>query len=67
MKIVLAGITAAIALGVILGAMLPSVREPAYRAFATSSVRVGDPGHNLVGQDWNPKKLSHQFQAEPEK
>lgn len=55
MKIVLAGIAAAILLGIVAGVVLPSVREPAYQAFATSSTRVGEPGSNLVGPEWRPE------------
>ena len=56
MKIVLAGIAAAILLGIVAGVVLPSVREPAYQAFATSSTRVGEPGSNLVGPEWRHEK-----------
>jgi hypothetical protein len=28
------------------------IQVPAYKAFATSGARVGDPGDNLVGRDW---------------
>lgn len=67
MRVVLAGIAAALVLGLILGVALPSFREPAYQVFSTSSVRVGNPGDNLVGKDWDPKRLSHEFQIEQEK
>jgi hypothetical protein len=56
MKIVLAGIAAAILLGIVAGVVLPSVREPAYQAFSTSSTRVGEPGSNLVGSEWQHEK-----------
>lgn len=52
MKILLTGITAAILLGVIAGVVLPKAGEPAYQAYSTSSARVGEPGHNLIGKDW---------------
>jgi hypothetical protein len=28
-------------------------QEPAYRAFTGSGAEVRDPGHNLVGPNWN--------------
>lgn len=33
--------------------VLEAQQETANVAFATSSTRVGDPGHNLVGTDWS--------------
>lgn len=56
MKIVLAGIATAILIGIAVGLIFPSAREPAYQAFATSSVRVGEPGANLVGPEWQLEK-----------
>lgn len=56
MKTVLAGIVTAIVLGIIAGVTLPSAREPAYQAFSTSSTRVGEPGSNLVGPEWQIEK-----------
>ena len=29
--------------------LLDAIQEPSYVAFTTSSARVGNPGHNLVG------------------
>lgn len=55
MKILLTGIAAAILLGVIAGFILPMVGEPAYQAYSTSSTRVGEPGHNLIGKEWQPE------------
>ena len=54
MKILLTGIASALVLGVIAGFLLPRVGEPAYQAYSTSSARVGEPGHNLIGKDWQP-------------
>jgi Tfp pilus assembly protein PilV len=31
---------------------LAAIQKPVYQAFATSSTRVGNPGHNLVGNAW---------------
>jgi hypothetical protein len=57
MKMIVSGIVAAILLGVIAAVVLPSVQAPSYAAYSTSSARVGDPGSNLVGENWtgNPE------------
>lgn len=52
MRTLVSGLIAAIVLGVISGIVLRSVGEPAYSVSAPSSVRVGEPGVNLVGRDW---------------
>jgi hypothetical protein len=53
MKVFLAalGFAAITAVGVSL--VLSAIQTPSYVAFSTSGARVGDPGNNLVGQDWN--------------
>lgn len=28
-------------------------QKPAWQVYSTDSTRVGDPGHNLVGQNWS--------------
>jgi hypothetical protein len=33
--------------------VLNSIQMPSYVAFSTGGARVGDPGNNLVGTDWN--------------
>jgi hypothetical protein len=57
MKIIFLAVFVAIVIGVAAGAILNHEQRPAYEAFSTSSTRVGDPGENLVGQNWsgNPK------------
>ena len=49
MKIILAGIAAAILLGIVVSLVLPMAGEPAYQAYSSSSARVGEPGENLIG------------------
>ncbi len=50
--IVLAGLaTLVIASGA--AALLAGGQRLAYEAYATSSTRVSDPGHNLVGRTWS--------------
>jgi hypothetical protein len=46
------GIAAAVLIGVASSAGMLLTREPVYQAQPMDSVRVGDPGHNLVGRDW---------------
>jgi hypothetical protein len=52
MRAIILGVVAAIACGVIAAIVLSRLQEPAYKAYATSSTRVGDPGYNLVGRNW---------------
>jgi hypothetical protein len=52
MKMLLAGIAAAILAAVVIGAFLPVDPKLAWQAFTSTNVRVGDPGSNLVGPDW---------------
>ena len=53
MKVILASVLIAIVLAVAAGYVLNLNQEPAYKAYSTSSVRLGDPGHNLVGDNWS--------------
>lgn len=56
MGMILSGIAVAIAIGIGAGYFLVNSQEqqqPTWQVFSTSSTRVGDPGHNLVGQNWN--------------
>jgi hypothetical protein len=49
---VLTGIAAAIVLAAGLGYFLAENPKPAWQTFSTTSTRVDDPGHNLVGPRW---------------
>jgi len=49
MRIMILSVVAAIVLAVVAASALDAMQEPAYEAYSTSSVRVGDPGSNLVG------------------
>lgn len=55
MGMVLGGIVVAIAIAFGAGYYLldNQQQELAWQVFSTDSVRVDDPGHNLVGQDWS--------------
>ena len=53
MKVILASVLIAIAIGVAAAFILNTTQRPAYQVYATQSVRVGDPGHNLVGENWS--------------
>src|SRR3546814_6461396 len=52
MGALLSGIVVAIVLAVGIGAFLPAEPEPAWQVYSTTSVRVADPGTNLVGPEW---------------
>jgi hypothetical protein len=47
------GAIGAVVLAIIVSLVLGTRQRTAYESFATDSVRVGDPGHNLVGPDWS--------------
>ena len=53
MGMIVGGALAAVVLAVGAGFVLRSYQEPAYERYTTQSVRVGDPGENLVGADWS--------------
>jgi uncharacterized protein involved in exopolysaccharide biosynthesis len=53
MKVIIASALAALVLGVGAAFILNAVQEPAFEAYATSGVRVGEPGNNLVGPTWS--------------
>ncbi|MBC6716261.1 hypothetical protein H9Q09_08610 [Aurantimonas sp. DM33-3] len=51
MKAILIGIAIAAVIGVVAGLVLPMAQVPAFQAYATDSVRVGNPGENLIGPE----------------
>ena len=53
MKTIILSALAVLALGYAAAFILGMEHESAFEAYSTSSTRVGDPGHNLVGQNWN--------------
>lgn len=53
MKAFIAGLAAAVVLAVCAGVVLSAAARPAWRVFASSETRVGNPGHNLVGTNWS--------------
>jgi hypothetical protein len=52
---ILTGIVVAIAIAIGAGYFLLSRQQqrPAWQVYSSDSTRVGDPGHNLVGQNWS--------------
>jgi len=58
MPVILASICVAVVLTFVAGLSLYSMQEPVYQTQPMPSVRIGDPGHNLVGRDWsgNPSR-----------
>lgn len=63
MKIILASLVAAAVLGVAAAYILDAEQRPAYEAFTTSGARVGDPGHNLVGDKWDGRGQDQQSEG----
>jgi uncharacterized protein involved in exopolysaccharide biosynthesis len=53
MRVILASILAAVLLAVAAGAVGWQLQTPVYEAQAVPSVRLDDPGTNLVGPDWS--------------
>ena len=53
LRIVVLGAIGAVFLAILVSLVLGTRQRTAYGSFATESVRVGDPGHNLVGSDWS--------------
>ena len=53
MRIIVTSIIAAVLLAVAAGAALSTAQKPVYQTRAMPSVRIDDPGNNLVGADWS--------------
>jgi uncharacterized protein involved in exopolysaccharide biosynthesis len=53
MRVIFSAILTSIALGVVAGLVFSVAQTPVYEAQPRSGVRVGDPGHNLVGPEWS--------------
>jgi hypothetical protein len=53
LKVILLSAIAGIVIAVAASFVLSHEQEPAYRAFTGSGARVGEPGSNLVGPNWN--------------
>jgi hypothetical protein len=54
MGMILTGIVVsiAIAFGASYFLLNAQQQQPAWQVYSSESTRVGDPGHNLVGQNW---------------
>jgi hypothetical protein len=52
MRAIFLGIATALLIAGVAGAIYYGAQEPVYRAQAMDSVRIGDPGFNLVGPQW---------------
>jgi hypothetical protein len=50
--VILGAIVLAVIIALTAGAGFYMAQEPVYQAQPGPGVRVGDPGHNLVGQGW---------------
>jgi len=53
MRSFIAALAATAVLAVVAAFALGVAQRPAYQAFSTAGARVGDPGENLVGKNWN--------------
>ena len=53
MSTLISGIVAAVVLSAIAGFVFFSVNEPAHTVYSASSVRIDEPGSNLVGENWS--------------
>jgi hypothetical protein len=49
MKVFLAGLLFAVIVAYGMSVLLSTIQQPSSVAFTTDGVRIGDPGHNLVG------------------
>jgi hypothetical protein len=52
MRVILSAIGLVALLALLAGGGYYLAQEPVYRAQPMDSVRVGDPGNNLVGRNW---------------
>jgi hypothetical protein len=52
MRAIFSGVAIALVLAVLAGFVLGEVQKPSFEVYTTQSVRLGDPGHNLVGRNW---------------
>jgi hypothetical protein len=52
LKAIFSGIVIALAVGVLAAFVLNESQRTSYSVFKTQSVRLGDPGFNLVGPNW---------------
>jgi hypothetical protein len=53
MKIIVTAIVASFLLAAGAGLILSAMQKPVYEVHSFPSVRLDDPGHNLVGPDWS--------------
>lgn len=53
MKIIVMSAVAALLFAYAASFVLDQQDRPAYESFVGSGARVGDPGHNLVGENWS--------------
>lgn len=68
MRTILSGIVVAVVLAALAGIAYSAAQKPAYELQPMPSVRVGDPGNNLVGESWggNPGRRRPDSQTAPD-
>ena len=52
MRVLVMSIVVAVLFAAGAGVVLSTTQRPVYEVQVPPSVRIGDPGHNLVGTDW---------------
>lgn len=63
MRVILTSIVVAVLIAVAAGLVMGSGQKAIYQAQEMPAVRIGDPGHNLVGPDWSGLHSSSQVRA----
>lgn len=58
MKAIVSGILIALVVAVVASFALSEAQRTSYDRYSTTSVRVGEPGNNLVGADWSGDDIS---------
>jgi hypothetical protein len=53
MKIIVTAVVVSFLLAAGVGLILSAMQKPVYEVQAFPTVRLDDPGHNLVGPDWS--------------
>jgi hypothetical protein len=64
MRAIIGGIIVSVVIAVVVGLIWVQYRTPIYEAQASPSLRIGDPGYNLVGRDWSGLHRTSKQQSE---
>jgi hypothetical protein len=58
LRSILFGILIATVIGVVAAFVLSEMQRPTFAVYSAPSVRIGEPGDNLVGQAWSKSKIA---------